>query len=112
MNVHQMFQVSQLWDLTASSAFCDRRRASRLTAECTCAFLEHSNGAVKRKEMDELTAKYNERITKVSRDPDLNDDSFMVISDPSAAGFQLKNATLEYLRMLIVSIPVSRLIGY
>jgi phospholipase B1 len=98
VNFPLLSNVSQLWDLTKDSAFCDRQRASQVTVECTCAFLSGTNGATKRRNMDDLTAQYNKRIYKL-RDEfnNLGLKSFMVVADPSSTGFALKELSLEYL---------------
>ncbi|KAJ3305499.1 hypothetical protein HDV03_001365 [Kappamyces sp. JEL0829] len=98
VNVPQLFNVSQLYDLTGNSTYCDKQRANTLTAECTCAFLTGTNGAVKRKAMDDLTATLNARLVKIRNDyVAKNYSNFMMTTDPGVGGFSLAKADLSFL---------------
>jgi phospholipase B1 len=98
VNMYQLFNVSQLYDLTKDSLYCQQRRSSILTSECRCAFDVGLEGDRRRLQMDELAVQYNGRLLKIAKEyRALNSSSFSVIVDPAATGFSLRNASLEYL---------------
>jgi phospholipase B1 len=98
INAYQLFNVSQLYDLTKDSTVCQEKRASSLTSECRCAFDQGPEGDLKRTKMDELTVEYNKKLLKIATEyKQMNSSSFMVIVDPAASGFALKNVTIDYL---------------
>jgi phospholipase B1 len=98
VNMYQLFNVSQLYDLTKDSQYCQQRRSSVLTSECRCAFDVGTEGDRRRLQMDELAVQYNDKLLKIAKDyKALNSSSFSVIIDPAATGFSLRNVSLEYL---------------
>jgi lysophospholipase L1-like esterase len=98
VNLYQLFNVSQLYDLTNNSPFCKERRSSILTSECRCAFEVGVDGDKKRLAMDELTVAYNQKLFKIASEyKEMNSTDFMVALDPAVTRFALKNVTLDYL---------------
>lgn len=96
--IPQLFRVSELWDLTSALPYCDKRRASPFTAECRCAFMEDENGKAKRKALDELTDKLNDKIIEIRNEYVMkNSSSFMVTTDYSTRNFSLKKNGLEFI---------------
>jgi phospholipase B1 len=83
LNVHQQFNVSQVWDLTKDIPYCKNIRALGLSLECACAFQDSAEGARNRKTMDALTQEYNNRLLKIRDEySKKQSDNFMLIVDP------------------------------
>jgi phospholipase B1 len=93
-----LFKLSQVWDVTGDVAYCDKRRASPLTGECICAFLEGADGVAKRAAMDKLSDQLNAELDKIREEyVAKNSASFMVTVDPSVSGFSMKEFGLDYI---------------
>ncbi|KAJ3327522.1 hypothetical protein HDU91_004370, partial [Kappamyces sp. JEL0680] len=98
VNVPQLFNVSQLYDLTGNSALCNRRRGSPLNAVCKCAFNTGTAGAADRKAMDDLTATLNARLVKIRNDYVAKDYAgFMMTTDPGVGTFSIASLDLSYI---------------
>ena len=101
VNVVQLLNISQVYELTRNVPHCAKLRKSGLIFECTCAFLEGANGNDARAKMDLMAHEYNKRIEKVALYyQDLNDTSFTVRVDPLLSKVKLSEWPLDYLSSL------------
>ncbi|KAJ2994594.1 hypothetical protein HDV02_001483 [Globomyces sp. JEL0801] len=96
VNIHQQFDVSQLYDLTRWEPKCIAIRALSLGLQCSCAFAPF--GDKKRRDMKELAAEYNRRLEKIQKDflADKN-DNFMVLLNPSFRDVNIKQWDMSYI---------------
>ncbi|KAJ3196900.1 hypothetical protein HK101_007265 [Irineochytrium annulatum] len=98
VNVQMVFNVSQVYDLTYDSLWCETVRLSGLAYECTCAFLPGEAGDIMRSRMDSLAVAYNERLLRIAEDYKRTyDKNFLLIVDPLFSGVRVSEWPLDSL---------------
>ncbi|KAI8896079.1 hypothetical protein BC833DRAFT_630742 [Globomyces pollinis-pini] len=97
VNIHQQFDVAQVYDLTRFEPKCIAIRAASLGLLCPCAF-QPLFADRNRRAMKELAAEYNRRLEKIQKDFLANkNDNFMYVLNPSFRDVNLKQWDMSYI---------------
>ncbi|KAI8908993.1 hypothetical protein EDD86DRAFT_191129 [Gorgonomyces haynaldii] len=98
LNVKNIFNVSQVWDLTKDEPYCKTLRALGLQLECACAFQDNALGKLNRQKMDNLAQAYNQRLEKL-RAEYLNDkqQDFLFVLDPLVKNAAVREFPTNYI---------------
>ena len=67
LNIHQQFNVTQVYTLTKDQPYCATIRARGLSVECKCAFREDAGADLLRDYMDLTVARFNAKLEKIQR---------------------------------------------
>jgi phospholipase B1 len=99
LNIHQQFNVSQIYDVTKDEPYCKKIRSLGLVVECLCAFQNTASAEATRNQMDVLAQEYNNRLFKIRNDyMKRQGDDFLLIVDPL-----FKNAALDQFPISYIS---------
>ena len=100
VNVMLMFNVSQVYEVSLRSKRCEEIH-SDFFVECSCAFLNTSEGNERRKEMDEAAVAYNQRLEKVVNEFSQNrSDEFAAVIQPAFRDGLAKNLPTDFVSSL------------
>lgn len=99
VNLHSIFNVSQVYDLSHADPHCATLRKIGLKVECACALLfDGEVGVSNRLEMDDLVAGYNEKLSLIAADySEKKSDSFMVSLNPIFRDVALRQWSIKEL---------------
>lgn len=91
VNIMGMVNITQTWEIATSyPKRCFHARNFIYPFACPCAAISGKTGDALRTKMNELAAKYNERLIRIVRDySKRKDDDFAVIYDPGLSGLDL-----------------------